>query len=766
MTTATTSVRRSRRLLWRGAAALVLLLLLWQAARWGAQQRAWRQIGGPLRFDEAALPAGVYAVGQFNLLWNPNQEQLAITHDADPAHFVWSSVPGRGFVAAARGVETVEEARGSFFISDDLQTTCGEQTIVNIVRGEGEARIQGTLRCSDGETVRYELAFVANSQQENQLGFQLLLEDETLNRSYLTYASTADEHFFGFGEQFSYFDLKGKRLPIFVQEQGIGRGAEPITTGANLQARAGGDWHTSYAGVPHYISSDLRSLFLETTAYVVFDMRRRDRVQIQLHANQLVGRILYGPTPPDLIREYTSFAGRMRLLPPWILSGAVVGMQGGTDRVREVYAQLMARDVPVAAFWLQDWVGQRTTTFGSQLWWNWELDEERYPGWDALLADLAADDVRVLTYVSPFLADVSDKENARRNLFQEAAEQGFLVRDRSGAPYLIENTSFSAGMLDLTNPDARIWFATVLTENVIGAGASGWMADFGEALPLDAVLFSGDDAALYHNIYPEAWALLNRETIESLPDSEAYLFFTRSGYTRSPGFSTLFWLGDQLVSWDEHDGIKTAVTGLLSSGLSGYAFNHSDIGGYTTISNPLRDYHRSEELLLRWMELNAFTTVFRTHEGNMPAANVQFYSNERTLDHFARMAQVYAAWGFYRTSLVAEAGITGLPVVRHPFVHYPDDPAVYDIRYEQFMVGSELMVAPVVDEGATQVRVYLPAGRWTHLWSGETLGSEEAGASFTVDAPLGEPAVFYRSGSPVGAQLEANLAAAGLLPAR
>lgn len=69
-----------------------------------------------------------------------------------------------------------------------------------------------------------------------------------------------------------------------------------------------------------------------------------------------------------------------------------------------------------------------------------------------------------------------------------------------------------------------------------------------------------------------------------------------------------------MVSWQANDGIKSAVVGLLSSGISGYAFNHSDIGGYCAVDLPFFKYQRSEELLLRWMELNAFTTVFRTHE--------------------------------------------------------------------------------------------------------------------------------------------------------
>lgn len=92
------------------------------------------------------------------------------------------------------------------------------------------------------------------------------------------------------------------------------------------------------------------------------------------------------------------------------------------------------------------------------------------------------------------------------------------------------------------------------------------------------------------------------------------VFFMRAGFRNSPKWAMLFWEGDQMVSWQAHDGIKSAVVGLLSSGLSGYAFNHSDIGGYCAVNLPFIRYTRSEELLLRWMELNSFTTVFRTHE--------------------------------------------------------------------------------------------------------------------------------------------------------
>ena len=154
--------------------------------------------------------------------------------------------------------------------------------------------------------------------------------------------------------------------------------------------------------------------------------------------------------------------------------------------------------------------------------------------------------------------------------------------------------------------------------------------------------------------------------------------------------------------------------------------------------------------------------VLRTHEGNRPEVNHQIYSDEDTLRHFSRFAEVYVAWRPYRMELVEEASETGLPVVRHPFIHYPDDPEVYALDY-QFMVGAEFMVAPVLDPQEDAVEVYLPRGRWVHLWTGEEYGSSERGVYETVRAPIGEPAIFYEEDSDVGRKFREELGRQGLL---
>jgi len=246
------------------------------------------------------------------------------------------------------------------------------------------------------------------------------------------------------------------------------------------------------------------------------------------------------------------------------------------------------------------------------------------------------------------------------------------------------------------------------------------------------------------------------------------LFFSRSGFTQSPGIATLFWLGDQLMTWDAYDGVKTALVGLLTSGLSGFSLMHSDVGGYDVIKldvlgKPIPIINRTPELLARWMELNAFTAVLRTMEGIAPDLSPQFDSTPEALAHSAMFSKVYKGLAPYRKRLVEEASRRGYPVVRPLFLHYPDDENAYALDH-QFLLGPDLMVAPVLEKGADSVDVYFPQGdEWTDLWSGADAG--RAGEWATAPAPIGRPAVFLRKGGASRTEILAGLKSVGVLAA-
>jgi len=156
--------------------------------------------------------------------------------------------------------------------------------------------------------------------------------------------------------------------------------------------------------------------------------------------------------------------------------------------------------------------------------------------------------------------------------------------------------------------------------------------------------------------------------------------------------------------------------------------------------------------LWRWIELNAFTAVFRTHEGNQPARHYQIFDDDETLAHFARFSRVYAALSEYRQHLCDEAFKKGWPLVRHPWLHYPKNKTLRQLEY-QMMLGPDVMVAPVLEPRQRMQRVFLPQKTWVHLWTGQKYEMAPEGGWVEVDAPLGNPPVFLRYADGIAAQI-------------
>lgn len=723
-------------------------------------------LGGALLSPNAIAraPTGTdYPAGDF-IVRQVQGGGLQVLHKRGGDRVLWATASGGSFIAAEVAIAAIKEVgapQGTFEIADTVQATYEKPTVDSINATADRISVTGKLNGA-GSSINYTLAF--DPVSATHLRFSIAVDKPIVNRIRLAVESAQDEAIFGCGSQLTYFNQKGKLLPILVEEHGIGRGLPVITQLVDvLDHRSGGNpYHTSMPA-PHFITSRLRSMFLENLEYSEFDMRPAQSISIKLWGPTMTGRVVFGETPLELIEAYSEYSGRMRPLPDWAHQGAILGLMGGTQVVRGKLADARNAGVQVAGLWLQDWVGTRRTSAGTQLWWNWFLDAQYYPDWRQLVDDVAKAGGRVLAYINPFLATDAGHDQ----LFQEAKAKGFLVQKRVGSPYLIRNSSFSVGMLDLSNPGTRTWIKGVINQNMIGAaGTSGWMSDFGEALPFDAKLHDGADPAVWHNRYPEEWQRVNREAIEESGRGDEMLFFSRSGYTRSPGIATLFWLGDQLMSWDEYDGIKTALVGILSGGVSGYSMMHSDVGGYVVLKAqiggkaiPIID--RTPELFQRWAELNAFTAVMRTNEGITPDLSLQFNSTPEILAHFALCSRIYKGLAPYRKRLVAEASARGFPLCRHLFLHYPDDPNTHDIRY-QFLLGRDMLVAPVLDKGVASVDLYFPPGdQWTDLWSGASAG--RPGQWLKMPAPIGKPAVFLRSGGEFNDEIIAGLEAEGVL---
>lgn len=686
---------------------------------------------------------------------------------AGPGGTVWSAPPGTAFLVAARGLTSWAEHRGYFWPDVEHTTTWPRQRITAARATDGGVTVTGELHGEEAAPVRFTVRFT-----ERPGGVAVAVSTDGAPVTSLQWSSARSEGagVHGFGEQFTDFDLSGRLLPIVVREQGVGRGEQPLTFLADVTNHgAGGTEAMTYAAWASYVTDDLQGVRLDPAtpsshSFAVADTRHPDRVSLEVWAPELSLELSRGDTPTELLTHQLAGIERPPLA-DWTQHGAIVGIQGGTERVRKVVARLQQAGVELTGVWLQDWTGRRTTEFGDRLWWTWQLDRERYPGWADLVADLRRQGIRTTTYVNPWLVDAAPKgDPGIENLWQVARDREYLVRDPDGGPYLVDQGGFDASLVDLTNPAARDWFADVIAEEVLGHGVAGFMADFGEGLPMDAVLHRGDAREL-HNAWPLLWARTVEEACRRvgrapIPDraerrtsarprgpEEPCVTWFRAGSLGMAAHSPAFWNGDQLVTFGADDGLASALLGTFSAGVSGWPVVHSDVGGYTSVDAVVHDYVRGEELLARWGEYAAFGPLLRSHEGNRPDENRQVY-DPGEIEAFARNSRIFAALAPYRSEVLAEAARTGVPAVRHTWVNYPDSEAASNDR--QFFLGDAVLVAPVLTADVAEVEVAFPPGRWVHLVTGQEYAG---GRTTTVAAPVGVPAAFVAADHPMAEEL-------------
>lgn len=554
---------------------------------------------------------------------------------------------------------------------------------------------------------------------------------EGVNRFRVHIPADPDEHIYGCGETYSKLNLRGELVRIWVAEhQNTRRISEKLLReklrGKRPERTLPFSKYESYYAQPTFVSDKKYFVHVDTDAYSEFDFRHPGEIVLCLQEPPRF-TVGWGDSFEAVSENLSGLLGRQRALPDWIYDGSILAIQEGTDSVDIKLERALRAGVKVNAVWCQDWSGCRRTGFGYQVMWNWRCDESLYPELPAKIREWRAKGVRFLGYINPFLALEGD-------LYAEAARKGYCVKDAAGRDYLVKITTFPAAMVDFTNPEAYRWYKELIKENMIGVGMSGWMADFGEYLPVDGVLWGGEDPAAVHNTWPAIWARLNREAVEECGKQDEVFFFTRAGHTGTVAHSDMMWTGDQHVDWSVDDGLPSVIPATLSLAMSGCGVTHSDAGGYTTVLH----MRRGKELLMRWEEMNAFSPLLRTHEGNQPANNVQFDGDGELLAHLARCTAMHVGLKDYLKACVTEAQTRGIPVMRPLFYHY-DEPA---LRAEQteYLLGRDILVAPVLREGARSRRCVLPEDRWAHLFTGREYG----GGTVEVPAPPGQPPVFIR----------------------
>ena len=417
--------------------------------------------------------------------------------------------PRRPLLKAGRGQASYTNRLGSFRIksrAEELRPYAGFEVLEASprrvrIRFPGLATLAATAASGLGGLCSLGLAFEDLEGDYNHL--------------VLAIPAQAGDRIYGCGEQYSFLDLRGRRVPLWCEEQGVGRGPNAIRLAAELAAGAGGNRLSTYYPVPAFLSSAGWSCACELRAWARFDFRRPREHRLLFWE---IPRSIVFETCPEaasgarswdpaaLVGSLSLRAGRQSQPPAWAFKGLILGVQGGTEEILAKAEVLEKAGAPLAGLWAQDWCGRRLTSFGSQLRWNWETDPGLYPDLAGLVQGLAARGLHLLGYINPFLAPDGP-------LYAEASARGLCAKDGQGRDYLLQTAGFPAAVLDLTKPETRTWIKGIIKANLLGQGFSGWMADFGEYLPTDAVLDCGEAAELVHNAYPVLWAQVNAEAV-------------------------------------------------------------------------------------------------------------------------------------------------------------------------------------------------------------------------------------------------------------
>ncbi len=617
--------------------------------------------------------------------------------------------------------------RGSFRYREKVRDKSDLPMKKNIEKENGFDLIfeDGARRCT----------MTVEEQEDGLIKLQLIPDEGSdFNRFKLTFSVEPDLHYYGCGEIHSVLDLKGEKTRVFVAEhQNAARiGRKLIRAGLRgrpLEKPLPLNQYESYYVQPTFVTSNHWFFHSETTHFCEFDFTESGQV---IYRAQEPSVIWFGKAEnfTELSEKLSGLLGRQRALPDWIYDGAILAVQEGCEVIDRKIDAALSKGAKVCGIWSQDWCGCRRTGFGYQVMWNWQWDRELYVDLDEKIRAWKEKGIHFLGYINPFLA-------IEKNLYQYATDHGYCVKDQAGEDYLVTITTFPAAMIDLTNPEAWDWYKEVIKENMIDLGMSGWMADFGEYLPTDCVLFSGEDPERLHNQWPALWAKLNKEAIEEAGKENEIFFFTRAGFSETPKYSPMMWTGDQHVDWSVDDGISSVIPATLSLAMSGFGITHSDIGGYTTISRMTR----SKELMLRWEEMNTFSPLFRFHEGNQPSRNIQFDADEELLEQLGKFSRMHVALKPYLKSLEADNTVKGTPVMRPLFYHYDEEPAYAEMT--EYLLGRDILVAPILKKGALSREVWLPDDQWIHLFTKEEYG----GGTHKIKAPIGMPPVFIRKES-------------------
>jgi len=535
-----------------------------------------------------------------------------------------------------------------------------------------------------------------------------------------------DSHFFGFGEKTGPLDKRGAR----------NSGSSLVMWNSDTFAY---DNTTDplYAAIPFFITlrnGSAHGTFFDNTWRSNFDIGRQSPASISFGAEggELNYYVIAGPLPADVLRRYAELTGFIPMPPLWSLGYQQCRYSYYPEsRVMELARGFRQRQIPADAIWLDIHYmdGYRLFTW----------DRERFPRPTEMMQNLADLNLKTVAIV-----DAGVKEDVGYAAYDNGAKAGVFVRNPDGKLFTGRVWPGASAFPDITDDRGRKWWAGQISDFVSSGLAGVWldmnepalMETPGGTMP-DNVVFHRNGCAVsqaqIHNVFGQQLSLAAREGLLQLQPESRPFVLTRATYAGGQKYAAA-WTGDNVADWLEfRDGLGT----LLGMGISGFPFVGSDIGGFAD-SGPA-----DADLFTRWIQAGTFFPFMRAHTG-LESPNKEPWAfgpeheayNRHAIERRYRfLPYIYNC--FYQTSR------TGMPVMSALLLQYPEDAATYNLS-DEFLVGSDLLVAPIVVPGSKARQVYLPRGTWYDLRNDANAGS---GRKVAVSAGEDELPLFVAEGA-------------------
>ena len=506
-----------------------------------------------------------------------------------------------------------------------------------------------------------------------------------------------------------------------------------------------------YVSVPFYMvmrRGSAHGIFLDNTYRSNFDIGHQTEGVMAFGAEggPLDYYFIYGPEPKKVIERYTTLTGRMPLPPLWSLGYHQCRYSYYPEsKVRFIADNFRARQIPADVIWLDIHYQDRYKPF------TW--DRKRFPDPPGMISDLRKQGFRTVTIVDPHpvkeagykpydtgLAGDHFVKNPDGSIYEAPVWPSIVEID--GAADWSKPRGAPSVFPDFSKPAARVWWGGLYAD-LLNAGVAGIWNDMNEpavfdtasgTMPLDVRHDnegSPTDHREIHNVYGMQMTRSTYEGLLKLRPTERPFILSRASFAGGQRYSAL-WPGDNVSDWTA---LRGSIPMLLGMGLSGFPFVGVDIGGFADAP--------TAELYTRWIQAGVFYPFMRTHTTfGTPDQEPWSYGiqhealNRRAIElRYELLPHIY--------SVMREAADTGIPAMRPMMLEFPADGNTHGMD-DQFMFGSDILVAPVLRAEVRERGVYLPAGEWYDFWTGQKY---TGGRGIPVPVTLASIPIFVRGGA-------------------